>query len=95
MTEPSRIPFDPQAVLAGRTSGRTPVAFIVGTAVTVACAIVALGIDAAQSFAVGAGPAPFAIALPLALLPVPLLIVLVLWVDRLEPEPRARDVDRL
>jgi RsiW-degrading membrane proteinase PrsW (M82 family) len=89
MTEPSRIPFDPQAVLAGRTSGRTPVAFIVGTAVTVACAIVALGIDAAQSFAVGAGPAPFAIALPLALLPVPLLVVLVLWVDRLEPEPRA------
>jgi RsiW-degrading membrane proteinase PrsW (M82 family) len=89
MTEPSRIPFDPQAVLAGRASGRTPVAFIVGTAVTVACAIVALGIDAAESFAVGAGPAPFAIALPLALLPVPLLVVLVLWVDRLEPEPRA------
>ena len=63
--------------------------FIVGIAVTAACAIVALGIDAAQSFAVGDGAAPFAIALPLALLPVPLLVVVVLWMDRLEPEPRA------
>jgi hypothetical protein len=94
MTEPSRrpaerTPFDPHAVLANRAPGRTPVGFIVGIAVTAACAIVALGIDAAQSFAVGAGPAPFAIALPLALLPVPLLVVLVLWMDRLEPEPRA------
>jgi RsiW-degrading membrane proteinase PrsW (M82 family) len=82
------VPFDPRAVLAGRAPGRTPVAFIAGIAITAACAIVALGIDAAQSFAVGAGPAPFAIALPLALLPVPLLVVLVLWMDRLEPEPR-------
>jgi len=94
MTEPSRrpaerTPFDPHAVLANRAPGRTPVGFIVGIAITAACAIVALGIDAAQSFAVGAGPAPFAIALPLALLPVPLLVVLVLWMDRLEPEPRA------
>jgi RsiW-degrading membrane proteinase PrsW (M82 family) len=94
MTEPSRppaerTPFDPRAVLAGNPSGRTPVAYIVGTAITAACAIVALGIYAAQSFAVGAGPAPFAIALPLALLPVPLLVAVVLWMDRLEPEPRA------
>jgi RsiW-degrading membrane proteinase PrsW (M82 family) len=94
MTEPSRpsaerTPFDPRAVIEGRTPGRTPVGFIVGIAITAACAIVALGIDAVQSFTVGAGPAPFAIALPLALLPVPLLVALVLWMDRLEPEPRA------
>lgn len=82
-------PFDPAAVLAGTTPGRTPVAFIVGIATTAACAIVALGIDAAQSFTAGEGPVPFAIALPLALLPVPLLVSLVLWMDRLEPEPRA------
>lgn len=93
MTESSRrpaagVPFDPRAVLAGRVPGRTPVAFIVGIAITAACAIVAVGIDAVQSFAVGGGPAPFAIALPLALLPVPLLVVVVLWMDRLEPEPR-------
>ena len=94
MTESSRpaagrVPFDPRAVIEGRAPGRTPVALIVGTAITAACAIVALGIDAAQSFAAGAGPAPFAVALPLALLPVPLLVALVLWMDRLEPEPRA------
>jgi RsiW-degrading membrane proteinase PrsW (M82 family) len=29
------------------------------------------------------------VALPLALLPVPLLVAVVLWMDRLEPEPRA------
>jgi protease PrsW len=93
MTESRRppaagVPFDPGAVLAGRPPGRVPVGFIVGITVTAACAIVALGIDAVQSFAAGAGPAPFAIALPLALVPVPLLIALVLWMDRLEPEPR-------
>ena len=94
MTEPSRVPaertpFNPRAVIEGRTPGRTPVGFIVGTAITAACAIVALSIYAVQSFAVGAGAAPFAIALPLALLPVPLLVALLLWMDRLEPEPRA------
>jgi RsiW-degrading membrane proteinase PrsW (M82 family) len=77
-----------RAVLEGRAGKRTPAAFIVAIAVTAACAITALGIDAAQSFAAGRGAAPFAIALPLALLPVPLLIVVVLWMDRLEPEPR-------
>src|SRR5579859_2554341 len=82
-------PFDPRAVLEGRPSGRMPVGYIVGIAATTACAIVALGIDAAQSFTAGDGVAPFAIALPLALLPVPLLVVLLLWVDRLEPEPPA------
>ena len=81
-------PFDPAAVLADRDPGRTPVGFIIGMAIAAACAFVAVGIDAVQSFAFGDGPAPFAIALPLALLPVPLLISLVLWMDRLEPEPR-------
>jgi RsiW-degrading membrane proteinase PrsW (M82 family) len=80
--------FDPAAVLADRDPGRTPVGFIVGMAIAAACAFVAVGIDAVESFAFGDGPAPFAIALPLALLPVPLLISLVLWMDRLEPEPR-------
>jgi RsiW-degrading membrane proteinase PrsW (M82 family) len=80
-------PFDPQAVLAGRPPGRTPVAFIAGIAATAACGLVALGIDAVQSFAAGHGAAPLALALPLALLPVPLLVVVVLWTDRLEPEP--------
>jgi len=92
MTEPVPFntgPFDPAAVLADRPSGRTPVSFIVGIAVTFACALVALGIDAVQSFAAGDGVLPFAIALPLALVPVPLLVVVVLWMDRLEPEPRA------
>ena len=94
MTESSRpagdrTPFDARAIIEGRVPGRTPVAFIVGIAITAACAIVALGIDAAQSFAVGAGAAPFAVALPLALLPVPLLVAVVLWMDRLEPEPRS------
>ncbi|MGH3296307.1 MAG: PrsW family intramembrane metalloprotease, partial [Trebonia sp.] len=89
MKTAERTPFDPRAVIEGRAPGRTPVGFIVGIAVTAACAIVALSIYAAQSFAIGAGAAPFAIALPLALLPVPLLVVLVLWMDRLEPEPRA------
>src|ERR1700729_445173 len=81
-------PFDPAAVLADRDPGRTPVGFIIGMAIAAACAFIAVGIDAVQSFAFGDGPAPFAIALPLALLPVPLLISLVLWMDRLEPEPR-------
>jgi RsiW-degrading membrane proteinase PrsW (M82 family) len=81
--------FDPRSVLAGSSPGRTPVGFIVGIAVTTTCAIVALGIYAAQSIATGDGVAPFAIALPLALLPVPLLVAVVLWMDRVEPEPRA------
>src|ERR1700761_8477880 len=93
MTKSARRPvasarFDAQAVLADRPPGRTPVAFIGGIALTATCAIVVLGIDAAQSFAAGHGAAPFALALPLALLPVPLLVTLVLWMDRLEPEPR-------
>ncbi len=43
MTESSRPGrFDPQAVLAGRPPGRTPVAYIVGIAITATCAIAAL-----------------------------------------------------
>jgi RsiW-degrading membrane proteinase PrsW (M82 family) len=80
--------FDPRAVLDGRRGGRTPVAFIVGIAITATCGIVALGIEMAQSLAAGDGAVPFFVALPLALLPVPLLVAVVLWVDRLEPEPR-------
>ena len=81
--------YDPRAVLAGSTPGRTPVGYVIGISVTTACAIVALGTYAAQSIADGDGAAPFAVALPLALLPVPLLVAVVLWIDRLEPEPRA------
>jgi RsiW-degrading membrane proteinase PrsW (M82 family) len=81
--------FDPRAVIEGRAPGRTSVAFIAGIVVTAACAIVALGIDATQSVAAGDGVVPFLIALPLALLPVPLLVAIVLFLDRLEPEPRA------
>ena len=81
--------FDPRAVIEGRTPGRTSVAFIAGTVITAACAIIALGADAAGSVAAGDGVVPFLIALPLALLPVPLLIAVVLFLDRLEPEPRA------
>jgi protease PrsW len=81
--------FDPRAVIDGRVPGRTPMSFIVGIGITAACAIVALAIEMGQGFAAGDGPVPFMVALPLALLPVPLLIALVLWVDRLEPEPRA------
>jgi RsiW-degrading membrane proteinase PrsW (M82 family) len=86
---PAGAPFDPRAVITGSTPGRTPVGLILGIAATAACAIVALGIDATQSFAAGHGAAPFALALALALLPVPLLVAAVLWMDRLEPEPRS------
>lgn len=88
MTEPTPV-FDPRAVIEGRAPGRTSVAFIAGIVVTAACAIIALGIDAAGSVASGDGVVPFLVALPLALLPVPLLVALVLFLDRLEPEPRA------
>ena len=81
--------FDPRAVIDGRGPRRSRVSFIAGLAITAACAILALGIEMGQGFAAGDGAVPFMVALPLALLPVPLLVALVLWVDRLEPEPRA------
>lgn len=80
--------FDPRAVIEGRAPGRISVGYIAGIVITAACAIIALSIDASESFASGQGVVPFAVALPLALLPVPLLVALVLWLDRLEPEPR-------
>jgi len=90
MTDPTPpVPvFDPRAVIEGRVPGRTSVAFIAGIVITTACGIIALSIDASESFAAGHGVVPFVVALPLALLPVPLLVALLLWVDRLEPEPR-------
>lgn len=87
MTESTPV-FDPRAVIEGRAPGRTNVGFIAGIVTTVACAIIALGIDVAQSVAAGDGVVPAFVALPLALLPVPLLIAMVLFIDRLEPEPR-------
>jgi len=88
MAEPPAV-FDPRAVIEGRAPGRTSVTFIAGIVVTAACAIVALAIDLGQSVAAGDGVVPVLVAIPLALLPVPLLVALVLFVDRLEPEPRA------
>ena len=88
MSEPTPV-FDPRAVIEGRVPGRTSVAFIAGIVIAAACGIIALGADAAQSVAAGDGVVPFLVALPLALLPVPLLVALVLFLDRLEPEPRA------
>ena len=88
MAEPPAV-FDPRAVIEGRAPGRTSVTFIAGIVVTAACAIVALAIDLGQSVAAGDGVVPVLVAIPLALLPVPLLVALVLFIDRLEPEPRA------
>jgi RsiW-degrading membrane proteinase PrsW (M82 family) len=88
MTAPTPV-FDPQAVIEDRPPGRTRVWLIVGIVAAVVCGIIALGIDALQAVSAGDSVAPFFIALPLALLPVPLLVAAVLFVDRLEPEPRA------
>lgn len=81
--------FDPKAVIEGRMPGRTRVGLIVGTVIAAACALLMLIIFAAESEMRGHSELPFLIAVPFALLPVPLLIALVLFVDRLEPEPRA------
>ena len=89
MAEPSPV-FDPRAVIEGRTPGRTSIAFIAGTVITAACAIIALGADAAQGVAAGDGVVPFLIALPLALLPVPLLIA----AGAVPRPPRARAARR-
>lgn len=58
--------------------------FLLGLAVCCLIAIIALVLVVAQR-----GPAPTLVGLLLALLPVPLLVVLILYLDRLEPEPRA------
>ena len=76
---------DPLAVVEGRPYGR---GVIIGVAAGLACALIVLGIDVAESVdSARHSVVPFLVALPLALLPVPLLIALVLLLDRLEPEP--------
>src|ERR1700733_12798302 len=74
----------PRPVLDSARFGRTPVLFLLGLAACCLIAIVALVLVVAQR-----GPAPTLVGLLLALLPVPLLVALILYVDRLEPEPRA------
>jgi protease PrsW len=81
--------FDPRAVLEGREPGRTRIGLIIGIVAAAACVLLALGAYLLESIAAGRSAAPFFIALPLALVPVPLLVAGVLFVDRLEPEPRA------
>jgi RsiW-degrading membrane proteinase PrsW (M82 family) len=71
-------------VLDSARFGRTPVLFLLGLAACCLIAIFALVLVVAQR-----GPAPTLVGLLLALLPVPLLVTLILYLDRLEPEPRA------
>ena len=71
-------------VLDSARFGRTPVLFLLGLAACCLIAIVALVLVVAQR-----GPAPTLVGLLLALLPFPLLVALILYLDRLEPEPRA------
>jgi protease PrsW len=71
-------------VLDSARFGRTPVLFLLGLAACCLVAIAALALVVAQR-----GPAPALVGLLLALLPIPLLVLLILYLDRLEPEPRA------
>jgi RsiW-degrading membrane proteinase PrsW (M82 family) len=71
-------------VLDSSRFGRTPVQFLLVLAACCLLAIVALVIVVAQR-----GPAPALVGLCLAVLPIPLLVALILYLDRLEPEPRA------
>ena len=64
--------------------GRTPLLFLLALAACCLVAIVSLAIVVAQR-----GPASTFVGLLLALLPIPLLVALILYLDRLEPEPRA------
>ena len=77
-------PRAPRPVLDSARFGRTPVLFLLGLAVGCLIAIVALILVVRQH-----GPAAPLAGLLLALLPVPLLVALILYLDRLEPEPRA------
>jgi protease PrsW len=80
---------DPRAVIEGTTPGRPGSGIVIGVAVGLGCALLALGADLLESLESSRHSAvPFLIALPLALLPVPFLIAVVLLLDRLEPEPR-------
>jgi RsiW-degrading membrane proteinase PrsW (M82 family) len=71
-------------VLDSARFGRTPLQFLLVLAACCLVAIVALAIVVSQR-----GPAPTLVGLFLALLPIPLLVALILYLDRLEPEPRA------
>jgi protease PrsW len=74
----------PRPVLDSARFGRTPVLFLFGLAACCLIAIIALVIVVMQR-----GPAPALVGLLLGVLPIPLLVALVLYLDRLEPEPRA------
>src|SRR3984957_18424305 len=78
---PSRAP---RPVLDSARFGRTPALFLLALALCCLVAIVALALVVAQR-----GPAPALVGLLLGLLPIPVLVVLLLYLDRLEPEPRA------
>jgi RsiW-degrading membrane proteinase PrsW (M82 family) len=81
--------FDPRAVIEGWAPGRPGPGIVIGVAVGLGFALLALGADLFESLESSRhSVAPFLIALPLALLPVPFLIAVVLLLDRLEPEPR-------
>src|SRR6516162_4979599 len=73
----------PRPVLDTRRFGRTPVAFLM---ILGACCLIA--IVALVAFVRG-GPVPALTGLFLALLPVPVVLAVILYLDRLEPEPRA------
>jgi RsiW-degrading membrane proteinase PrsW (M82 family) len=77
-------PRAPRPVLDSARFGRTHVLFLLVLAACCLIAIVALALVVVQH-----GPAPTLVGLLLGLLPIPLLVALVLYLDRLEPEPRA------
>lgn len=74
----------PGPVLDSSRFGRTPLPFLLGLAACCLIAIIALVVVVVQR-----GPAPTFVGLLLALLSIPLLVALILYLDRLEPEPRA------
>jgi protease PrsW len=74
----------PRPVLDTRRFGRTPLPFLTGLGVCCLIALLALAVVLLQH-----GAAPALVGLLLALLPIPLLLAVVLYLDRLEPEPRA------
>src|ERR1700752_3136950 len=77
-------PRGPGPALDSSRFGRTPLLFLLALAVCCLIAIIALAIVVVQR-----GPAPALVGLLLGMLPGPLLVALVLYLDRLEPEPRA------
>jgi RsiW-degrading membrane proteinase PrsW (M82 family) len=71
-------------VLDSSRFGRTPLLFLLALAACCLIAMISLAIVVSQR-----GPASTFVGLLLALLPIPLLVALVLYLDQLEPEPRA------